>query len=102
MTIEEMFNKLMNEIQETKKVLTSRMDKLDSRMDKLDSRMDKIEITLEQEIQKDIQLLVEGHKTLIDNIERSSKASSTAEINEYRIQLLERDIKRLKKEYNMN
>lgn len=95
MTNEEMFNKLMNEIQETKKVLTSRMDKLDS-------RMDKIEITLEQEIQKDIQLLVEGHKTLIDNIERSSKASSTAEINEYRIQLLERDIKRLKKEYNMN
>jgi polyhydroxyalkanoate synthesis regulator phasin len=77
MTNEEMFNQLMNEIK-------------------------KIQTTLENEVKPDIQLLIEGHKTLMDNIERSSKATSTVEINEYRIQLLERDLKKLKKEYNMN
>ncbi len=84
MTNEEMFNALMKEILEIKQHIKD------------------IDLKLENEIKDDIQLLVEGHKTLVNNLERNAKASSTVELNEYRISLLERDIKRLKKEYNMS
>ena len=82
--------------------LDKKVDVLDKKVDTIDKRVSHIELTLEHEIKPDIQLLAEGHKTLMDNIERSSKATSTVEINEYRISLLERDLKKLKKEYNMN
>lgn len=84
MTNEEMFNALMKEITEIKQDIKH------------------LNIKIENEIKDDIQLLVEGHKTLVESIERSSKATSNAELNEYRIKLLERDIRELKKEYNLN
>ena len=63
MTNEEMFNALMKEISEIKQHIKD------------------IDLKLENEIKDDIQLLVEGHKTLVNNLERNAKASSTVELN---------------------
>ena len=54
MTNEEMFNALMKEISEIKQHIKD------------------IDLKLENEIKDDIQLLVEGNKTLVNNLERNA------------------------------
>ena len=51
--------------------LDSRMDQLDSRMDQLDSRIARIELHLENETDKNIQLLAENHVELINKLNQA-------------------------------
>ena len=82
--------------------LEESVGKLEEGVDKLEERVGKVEVVLENEIKTDIQLLVEGHKGITQSVEKGTKATSTVELNEYRLKLLERDMKKVKKELNMN
>ena len=72
--------------------LNSRMDKFDFRMDKFESRLESLEsgqkeikLTLENDIKKNINLLVEGH---LQNAEKINKIDTIAE----EVELLKFDV----------
>ena len=76
--------------------MESRLDGMESRLDGMESRLDsietdiseiknrtvKIEVTLENEIRPNIQLLMEGHKGLVDTMHDIKKDTSRIEVME--------------------
>ena len=95
-------DKRVGKLEESVGKLEESVGKLEEGVDKLEERVGKVEVVLENEIKTDFQLLVEGHKGLTQCVEKGTKATSTVELNEYRLKLLERDMKKVKKELNMN
>lgn len=90
--------------------LGSRMDTLDSRMDTLGSRMDTLEFSvnevksqvkgiqliLENEIQRNIQIVAEGHLDLSRKLDDAVKVKEERELLLMRTNVLESDVKMLK------
>ena len=82
--------------EETRAVVKEEIQPINSRLDGMESRLDsietdiseiknrtvKIEVTLENEIRPNIQLLMEGHKGLVDKMHDIKKDTSRIEVME--------------------
>ena len=90
-------------VQEINKPINERLDKMDSRLDKVDSRLDKVEskvtevqMTLENETNKDIRIIAEGHLDLSRKLDDSLKVENEKEMLLLRVNRLENEIRRIK------
>ena len=90
-------------VQEINKPINERLDKMDSRLDKVDSRLDKVEskvtevqMTLENETNKEIRIIAEGHLDLSRNLDDSLKVENEKEMLLLRVNRLENEIRRIK------
>ena len=83
--------------------MDSRLDKMDSRLDKMDSRLNKVEskvtevqMTLENETNKNINIIAEGHLDLSRKLDDALKAENEKEMLLLRVTRLENELRRLK------
>ena len=90
-------------VKETNKPIYERLDKMDSRLDKMDSRFDKVEskvtevqMTLENETNKEIRIIAEGHLDLSRKLDDSLKVENEKEMLLLRVNRLENEIRRIK------
>ena len=81
----------------------SRLDKVDSRLDKMDSRLDKVEskvtevqMTLENETNKEIRIIAEGHLDLSRKLDDALNVENEKEMLLLRVNRLENEIRRIK------
>lgn len=80
-----------------------RLDTLESEMQELKRRTTSIELTLENETNRNIQLLAENHITLIDKLNQSIKVADKTLMYEVqmtslksRLELLEKEVAQIK------
>lgn len=78
--------------------LDSRMDQLDSRMDQLDSRIERIELHLENETDKNIQLLAENHVELINKLNQAIPIADKNLVYEVKVNHLIGEVNKLKED----
>lgn len=107
--LEERMNRLeerMDRLEERMDHLEERMDRLEGRMDCLEERMDHleervagIEITLENETNRNIRIIAEGHLDVIRKLDDSLKVSQESEIYQLRVNHLDAEIKKIKEFY---
>jgi DNA anti-recombination protein RmuC len=83
--------------------MDSRLDKMDSRLDKMDSRLNKVEskvtevqMTLENETNKNISIIAEGHLDLSRKLDNALKIENEKEMLLLRVTRLENELRRLK------
>ncbi len=90
--------------------MDSRLDKMDSRLDTMDSRIDKmdsiidnlasnvtdIQMTLENEVNKNIRIIAEGHLDLSRKLDDALKVENEKEMLLIRVNRLETDVRRIK------
>lgn len=83
--------------------MDSRLDKMDSRMDKMDSRMDNLEgkvteiqLTLENETNKEIAIIAEGHLDLSRKLDDALRVENEKEMLLLRVTRMENEIRRIK------
>ena len=84
--------------------MDSRLDKMDSRLDKMDSRMDSLEgkvteiqLTLENETNKEISIIAEGHLDLSRKLDDALRVENEKEMLLLRVTRLENEVRRLKR-----
>ena len=90
-------------VKETNKPIHERLDKMDSRLDNMDSRLDKIEtkvtevqMTLENETNKEIHIIAEGHLDLSRKLDDALKVENEKEMLLLRVNRLENEVRRIK------
>lgn len=83
--------------------MDSRLDEMDSRLDTMDSRLDKVEskvtevqMTLENETNKNISIIAEGHLDLSRKLDDALKTENEKEMLLIRVNRLENEVRRLK------
>ncbi len=88
----------MNQIDTKVDKLDNCIDRLDSRMDQLDSRIARIELHLENETDKNIQLLAENHVELINKLNQAIPIADKNLVYEVKINYLIGEVNRLKED----
>ena len=90
-------------VSEVVKPLDARLDKMESRLDKVDSRLDKVEgkvteiqMTLENETNKNIQIIAEGHLDLSRKLGDALKVENEKEMLLIRMNRMESELRRMK------
>lgn len=90
--------------------MESRLDKVDARLDKVDARLDKMEskldrtenkvteiqMTLENETNKNIQIIAEGHLDLFRKLDDALKVENEKEMLLIRMNRMESELRRIK------
>lgn len=74
----------------------SRLDKMDSRLDKVDSKVTEVQMTLENETNKEIRIIAEGHLDLSRKLDEALKVENEKEMLLLRVTILENELRRLK------
>ena len=90
----------------TKKILEKMQkgfDRLDKRMDQMDKRLDKLEhatrdiqLTIENEIRPNIQVIAEGHADINRKLDEALKVENEKEIMKIHLTYLENEVRRIK------
>ena len=76
--------------------MDSRLDKMDSRLDKVDSKVTEVQMTLENETNKNISIIAEGHLDLSRKLDNALKVENEKEMLLLRVTRLENELRRLK------
>lgn len=83
--------------------MDARLDKVEARLDKLEERLDKVErkvteiqMTLENETNKEISIIAEGHLDLSRKLNNVLKVENEKEMLLLRVTRLENEIRRIK------
>ncbi|MBR1701765.1 MAG: DUF2730 family protein [Lachnospiraceae bacterium] len=76
--------------------LETKMDSLDSKVGVLETDMKRMQLTLENEVDRNIKLIAEGHLDLNRKLTEALKYKEEHELLQVRMNLAEADIKRLK------
>ncbi len=76
--------------------MDSRLDKMDSRLDKMDSKVTEVQMTLENETNKNISIIAEGHLDLSRKLDNALKVENEKEMLLLRVTRLENELRRLK------
>ncbi len=83
----------------------ARLDKVETRLDKVDARLDKVEgkvtelqLTLENETNKNIRIIAEGHLDLSRRFDDALRVESEKEMLLVRMNRMETEIRRMKKQ----
>lgn len=90
-------------VREANKPIHERLDKMEARLDKLEERLDKVErkvteiqMTLENETNKEISIIAEGHLDLSRKLNNVLKVENEKEMLLLRVTRLENEIRRIK------
>ena len=100
----------LDKVDERLDKMDERLDKMDERFDKMDERLDKmdehfekldksvsdIKLTLENETNRNIRLIAEGHLTLNRKLDDALKVDNEKELLLIRVNILENEVRRLK------
>ncbi len=73
-----------------------RLDKMDEHFEKLDKSVSDIKLTLENETNRNIRLIAEGHLTLNRKLDDALKVDNEKELLLIRVNILENEVRRLK------
>ncbi len=76
--------------------LETKVDSLDSKVGVLETDMKRMQLTLENEVDRNIKLIAEGHLDLNRKLTEALKYKEEHELLQVRMNLAEADIKRLK------
>ncbi len=74
----------------------SRLNKMDSRMDSLEGKVTEIQLTLENETNKEISIIAEGHLDLSRKLDDALRVENEKEMLLLRVTRLENEIRRIK------
>ena len=80
----------------TNKPIYERLDKMDSRLDKVEAKVTEVQMTLENETNKEIRIIAEGHLDLSRKLDDSLKVENEKEMLLLRVNRLENEIRRIK------
>ena len=83
-------------VKETNKHIYERLDKMDSRLDKVEAKVTEVQMTLENETNKEIRIIAEGHLDLSRKLDDSLKVENEKEMLLLRVDRLENEIRRIK------
>ena len=83
-------------VKETNKPIYERLDKMDSRLDKVEAKVTEVQMTLENETNKEIRIIAEGHLDLSRKLDDSLKVENEKEMLLLRVNRLENEIPRIK------
>ena len=76
--------------------MDSRLDQMDSRLNKLESKVTEVQMTLENETNKEIRIIAEGHLDLSRKLDDALKVENEKEMLLLRVTHLENELRRLK------
>ncbi len=76
--------------------MDSRLDQMDSRLNKLESKVTEVQMTLENETNKEIRIIAEGHLDLSRKLDDALKVENEKEMLLLRVTRLENELRRLK------
>ena len=76
--------------------MDSRLDQMDSRLNKLESKVTEVQMTLENETNKEIRIIAEGHLDLSRKLDDALKVENEKEMLLLRVTRLEKELRRLK------
>ena len=76
--------------------MDSRLDQMDSRLNKLESKVTEVQMTLENETNKEIRIIAEGHLDLSRKLDDALKVENEKEMLLLRVTSLENELRRLK------
>ena len=83
-------------VKETNKPIYERLDKMDSRLDKVEAKVTEVQMTLENETNKEIRIIAEGHLDLSRKLDDALKVENEKEMLLLRVNRLENEIRRIK------
>ena len=90
------FEMIAEIVKETNKPIYERLDKMDSRLDKVEAKVTEVQMTLENETNKEIRIIAEGHLDLSRKLDDSLKVENEKEMLLLRVNRLENEIRRIK------
>ncbi|MBO7356857.1 MAG: hypothetical protein J6U50_09525 [Lachnospiraceae bacterium] len=76
--------------------MDERLGKMDEHFEKLDKSVSDIKLTLENETNRNIRLIAEGHLTLNRKLDDALKVDNEKELLLIRVNILENEVRRLK------
>ena len=88
--------KRMDNLEKRMDNLENRMDDLEDRMDHLDNRVNTIGVTLENETNRGISIIAEGHRDLNRKLNEALKADEEKEMLLLRVNRLEGEVSKIK------
>lgn len=83
-------------VREANKPIHERLDKMDARLDKVERKTTEIQMTLENETNKEISIIAEGHLDLSRKLNNALKVENEKEMLLLRVTRLENEIRRIK------
>ena len=83
-------------IREELKVIHERLDKVETIMDKLESTVTDVKLTLENETNKNISIIAEGHLDLSRKLDDALKVENEKEMLLVRVTRLENEVRQIK------
>ena len=83
-------------VKETNKPIYERLDKMDSRLDKVEAKVTEVQMTLENETNKEIRIIAEGHLDLSRKLDDSLKVENEKEMLVMRVNILENELRRIR------
>ncbi len=93
----EMIAEVVSEtVKEINKPINERLDKMDSRLNRVESKVTEIQMTLENETNKEISIIAEGHLDLSRKLDDAPKMENEKEMLLLRVTRLENEVRRLK------
>lgn len=90
------FEMIAEIVKETNKPIYERLDKMDSRLDKVEAKVTEVQMTLENETNKEIRIIAEGHLDLSRKLDEALKVENEKEMLLLRVTRLENELRRLK------
>lgn len=81
---------------ELNKPIYERLDKVDARLDKMDSKVTEVQMTLENETNKEIHIIAEGHLDLSRKLDDALRVENEKEMLLLRVTRLENELRRIK------
>ena len=76
--------------------MDDRISAMDDKISAMDNKISSVQITIENEIRNNIQILAEGHMTLERKLDESLKANQEKELLLIRVNRLESEVRELK------
>lgn len=75
----------------------NRLDNIDNRLDKLDTSISDIQLTIENETNKNIRIIAEGHLSLHQKLDEALIVENEKEMLLIRVNHIENELRRVKK-----
>ena len=100
MTEKELLQAIYDDMKETKNKIAnmeSKIENMESNMESMKSDITSIKLTIENEIRVNIQRVAEGHLDLSRNLHEAMKPSNEVEMLAIKVNLLESEIRELKR-----
>ncbi len=86
----------VSQIDEKVEKLDQRVEKLDQRVEKIDKRVKSVELSMENELTRNIKIIAEGHLNLNRKLDEALKVENEKELLLIRVNILENEVRLIK------